>query len=572
MVKTNTFVHEYSRHLLILHATTEASSWCESCAKENSMAFERFVQIDVKRFADISDECSKSESEKTEERILSIIEKSKEPWILLLFGDIGLEHDLLASVQHRIISDSECAVIYSERSMVDGTIIHMPRHMKNVPYDMFGAFPSNLLIRKSLLEDVLHDPHGVFLPNPVMGILRILLDMGIDIAGEGKIGIIHNAPMSCLIGQCGLYEWKQHLNKKRRILVLTHELSLTGAPIVLQEACTNVLKPAGYELFVAAPESGRILGAYLDADIPVMISPALLNKELSHVSVLAHTFDLVIVNTNVLWAAACVLNTMSVPVLWWIHDAESGYQRVKAYMPKALEKNMHVYCVGEYAKEALLKHQPAYRNVQTMIYGVRDENAVPVLRKAKTDDRVEFVCIGSISERKGQDILCRAIGLLPEDVRKNCRFTIVGKVMEKPVFSYVEKTMRKYPEQIVYAGEVSRKEVYQIYTQADCVICASRDDPMPTFVSEGMMFSKPSICSENTGTAKVLKHGVDGLIYEKNDPKRLAESIEVFVRMPPVNRIEMGTRARALFLREFELEQFKKKLIDAIEYCVHIVE
>ena len=43
--------------------------------------------------------------------------------------------------------------------------------------------------------------------------------------------------------------------------------------------------------------------------------------------------------------------------------------------------------------------------------------------------------------------------------------------------------------------------------QCNCVVCASRDDPMPTFVTEGLIFGKPSIVSEHTGTAGTCDRG-----------------------------------------------------------------
>lgn len=64
-----------------------------------------------------------------------------------------------------------------------------------------------------------------------------------------------------------------------------------------------------------------------------------------------------------------------------------------------------------------------------------------------------------------------------------------------------------------------------IFKQATCIVCSSRDDPMPVFMTEGMMMSKICICSENTGTATLIENGKNGFVYANNDYKELANKI-----------------------------------------------
>ena len=68
--------------------------------------------------------------------------------------------------------------------------------------------------------------------------------------------------------------------------------------------------------------------------------------------------------------------------------------------------------------------------------------------------------------------------------------------------------------------------------QCNCVVCASRDDPMPTFVTEGLIFGKPSIVSEHTGTAGLVTEGVDGFLYKDDDPQQLADKLAWAIEPP----------------------------------------
>ncbi len=55
---------------------------------------------------------------------------------------------------------------------------------------------------------------------------------------------------------------------------------------------------------------------------------------------------------------------------------------------------------------------------------------------------------------------------------------------------------------------------------------------MPTFVTEGLIFGKPSIVSEHTGTAGLITEGVDGFVYKDDDPQQLADLLEHAIEHP----------------------------------------
>lgn len=561
-----------NRYVCILHFITENSPWCKSCIENSATGFEYFFQMPI--FDGKLKGLENSVDEKATLyncdylRLLSYIAECNTEWVLLLYGNIGIENEFMIQIQNDISVDNDSdAIIYGEYSSVDGTVIRFPSKVRKPYYDVSGKFPSNLLIRRNVLIEILSVQRGDLPLNPIVGILKNLIENSRRIHAGNGTPIIHNAPMVC-----SMVEYNDICKierAKKRVLIMTHELTRTGAPIVLFEACANVLLSDGYDLFLVSPVDGPLAKDFLDAGIPVMICPGIMDESHPSTIALAMGFDLVIVNTNVLWAPISVLNLVGIPVFWWIHDAEIGYKWVAKYMPDRLNENIHLYCVGQHAINALKKNKPLYSSVQNMIYGIEDrgKGRERIIKDSKSEV-CEFVCSGSITERKGQDILCEAIKLLTEKEREYCKFTIVGKCLEPHILEVVDKTCREYPECIEYRSEMPRNEVYRLYANADCIICASRDDPMPTFVAEGMMFGTPSICSENTGTAKVLKHGMDGLVYENDDPALLADAIREFLLLPNERKKEMSACARATFLREFEITGFQQRFLEAIKCCI----
>ncbi|MEY2490179.1 MAG: hypothetical protein QOC70_2121, partial [Verrucomicrobiota bacterium] len=105
------------------------------------------------------------------------------------------------------------------------------------------------------------------------------------------------------------------------LLFLSHDLSLSGAPMMLFHAATWC-QHNGIFVLVIAPEDGP-LGEKLKAEgIPVIIDPLI---ETGHESFakFARDFDCVIANTIRSGAAVRALKGENVPIAWWVHEPGS---------------------------------------------------------------------------------------------------------------------------------------------------------------------------------------------------------------------------------------------------------
>ena len=92
---------------------------------------------------------------------------------------------------------------------------------------------------------------------------------------------------------------------------------------------------------------------------------------------------------------------------------------------------------------------------------------------------------GPFENRKGQDIFCKAIRLLPPETMKKASFLFVGKAAEAEMMDAVRSLTADCPDNVFYVKRLTRDEIKSLMAQCTCLVCASRDDPMPTFVTEG---------------------------------------------------------------------------------------
>lgn len=431
-------------------------------------------------------------------------------------------------------------------------------------YDYYGNIPSCMLIRRDILGRLWGGVDSLF-PYPIQKLSEAARKAGVQLEKIHEV-ILEKAPVRehLLVPAGHPNTIPGRKQEKKRLLVITHELSWTGAPLVLAEACIEVLKPAGYEIMVLSPKEGPATKKYLDNGISVMTLPEIASPDSGLLYSLVRPYDAVIVNTIVPYASIQILNTLETPVLWWIHECELMYRGLEQHLPRQLKGHMHAYCVGQYALGVLNRYRPGY-NAGSLIYGLRDSRPSGEGSCPGANGRFRFATVGSVVDIKGQDILAEAISLLSGDIREKCEFLFVGKTEDADILAAIQAAEANYPQNVRYIGSVPRDVLDGIYPDVDCIICPSRYDCMPTFVAEGMSYGKPAICSENTGMAPILRAEDAGFVYSGNDPRKLADAIAEYVSLSEDARRAYSHKARACFDKHFALEVFRRNLLQAMD-------
>lgn len=353
---------------------------------------------------------------------------------------------------------------------------------------------------------------------------------------------------------------------KKKILLFSHELNLTGAPVALSYLA-KALRKQGYFPVIISPHNGTLGNQLIEEGFPIFIYEPIITSDLIHRY--ATVFSTIVVCTIVGAPIVCSLNGADVPVLWWIHEAFASYhQGTLEAMPETLCSNIHVYSVCLYADRVLKQYRPNYQTSQ-LLYCVPDlaENlpAEPAFRLKYATGKTVFTIVGVQEERKGQDLLIQAIRTLDPSIRKQCLFVFVGKPFYQPIQKNLMALHEDFPRNVLYIEELSRNDMISLYMQIDCLICASRDDPMPIVVTEAMLMSKAVICSENTGSADILAQMNSGLIYHDNNPEELAQCIASVVTQSKEEFLPMCLRARQTYEKYFTqdvFEQSVKKIFD----------
>ena len=195
----------------------------------------------------------------------------------------------------------------------------------------------------------------------------------------------------------------------------------------------------------------------------------------------------------------------------------------------------------------------SYHGLDLGRFGVFDGNRPP--RDGRDPQApVTILSVGRAVEKKGFDILLRALSRLPPELHWKFVHIGGGEQLEKL------KTMAKelgISGKVTWHGALSQDEVLEHYRKADmfalaCRIAADGDrDGLPNVLVEASSQNLVCISTNVSGVPELLMDGANGFVVPPEDPQSLASAIEVAIR-DPLLRQRLGNAAEAKVRSEFD--------------------
>lgn len=136
----------------------------------------------------------------------------------------------------------------------------------------------------------------------------------------------------------------------------------------------------------------------------------------------------------------------------------------------------------------------------------------------------EFLFVGQLIPRKGLDVLLEAFQLY-RAAGGNWNLRIVGS---GPLED------RCNGDGIIFDGFCQAAQVAQKMCQAGAVVVPSREDHWATVVCEAAAAGTPVIASKWVGAAAdIIRHGINGLVFHRMEPKALAAELAIMENWTP---------------------------------------
>jgi glycosyltransferase involved in cell wall biosynthesis len=389
------------------------------------------------------------------------------------------------------------------------------------------------------------------------------------------------------------YERRGDFFSGKSVLLMSHELTRSGAPLVLLELARELLDRGATVRVATVADDAR--GWSLAAEKCVPLIP------LESALTIARNSDLVVANTisapMKAWVEACLDEAPEVAdrLLWWVHeidvevfkpsasllyrastvvfDSEAARSAWEAEV--ALPERTHVMyppldeaLVGKSAETRFVLPRNKARSDQPSQFGCREE----IRRILGVGPKDFLVCnVGSVGLRKGQRELVRALATHSSDHELPLRLVLVGfrdwaqrakfllslSNQERRVLSPSRAFVRQRDLSPFYAAS----DAFVMNTQG---IAGNRGESFGRVTAEAMLFGLPVLGTSAGGTVEIIKDGETGMLFPIGDTGQtlLVEQIKKLAADRESAR-NMGAAARLDVLGRFRWESF----MTAFEYA-----
>ncbi len=345
---------------------------------------------------------------------------------------------------------------------------------------------------------------------------------------------------------------------KNSVLVVSHVLNYSGAPIVLLPLI-EFLQKKGKNVTVLSMQGGELCEYLKQKNVKVLLINIF--KQQKEFINFARKFDFVICNTMTTSPFVFLLNKFKIKHLWWLHESIHVEENIKKISKingidkplDVLREEDEVYSVSQYAAESFIKKYA--KNVNILPYGIWDNKDI-----YKSEDTEKFVITSistNIDKRKAQDVLINALKLLPEEYKDKIQVDIIG-MFEDEFAKNLYNAAATLPF-VNFKGKVYFKDKSELYKNTNLFVCPSRDDPFPVVVSEAMSFSIPCIVSDKVGQAFLIKDGYNGFVIKNEDIEGLKNKI-IWCVDNKEKLIEIGKNSRTIYENHASIETFEKNL------------
>lgn len=265
-------------------------------------------------------------------------------------------------------------------------------------------------------------------------------------------------------------------------------------------------------------------------------------------------------NSALLSIGAEVAASRSIPHLWHLRefgdlDYDLQWFVPRAYHQRLLRKAAAVICVSHAVAEHYgVAHWP---KTHILYNGVMMRDQMGFLKTDRSaQEPFRFGCVGILSDAKGFDLAIRAMSKCEDS---NAELLIFG---DGPVYlreKLQEEAMRcGVSSKVRFEGFV--KDNYQIYGRIDCLLVTSRYEAFGRTTAEAMALGVPIIGRNSGGTAELIEHGRDGLLFGGSEEELATQMNEVRrAYAQALERSKRGlTKARAAFSIEAYADGFRR--------------
>lgn len=186
-------------------------------------------------------------------------------------------------------------------------------------------------------------------------------------------------------------------------------------------------------------------------------------------------------------------------------------------------------------------------------------------RLGMRDDKFHIVVVGSIQERKGQDLFATIAGQLFAFIPQ-VEVHFIGIVSVPFGGDRIVKSLNS-SGQGRYIIHGHKDNALEYVHAADIVVSTSRSEAFPRTVAEYLAMGSPIISTRVAGADEMVEHQRNGLLIEIDDAVGLVDSIRLLADNSEM-RISLGLEAEATYQQLFSAKRQSERFNEIFDQIV----
>jgi glycosyltransferase involved in cell wall biosynthesis len=197
---------------------------------------------------------------------------------------------------------------------------------------------------------------------------------------------------------------------------------------------------------------------------------------------------------------------------------------------------------------------------------ISEEEFKKIISERKKRNSLNILFLSNLDFSKGWPKLlesCRILKNRNFDFKCNFVGEFPGQKEKRFFFNFVNKN--NLENNVFYLGKKTGSEKNKILMGSDVLVFPT-EYPLETFgrvILEGMMFGLPVIANGIATIPSIIDDGKTGFVLKENSPKEISEKIILF--QDNKIREKFGKEGRKKFIKNYELNNYRKKFIKIIE-------
>lgn len=198
-------------------------------------------------------------------------------------------------------------------------------------------------------------------------------------------------------------------------------------------------------------------------------------------------------------------------------------------LPEKIRRSTFTVAISSYGRSQLYLRLPHRDWPKVHVVHCGLENTFFDMAPVPVPDTPRFVCVGRLSEEKGQMLLLEAVARV---AAKNIPIELV-LVGDGPLRGELEKLIEKYRlgAQIRITGWISNKQVRDEIVRARALVLPSFSEGLPVVIMEAMALRRPVLTTFIAGIPELVHSGENGWLFPAGSLDDLTNALEACLTM-----------------------------------------